>query len=132
MTDRDRARLVGVHPMLVDVITQVLDEMEADGHPMTVVQGVRTVEEQALLYAKGRTAPGQIVTMKDGIQFPSAHQVRKNGWGCAVDCVFASLQPYDPRHPWQTYGEALESRSAVWGGRWSHPIDAPHAEWRHA
>lgn len=128
MTDRDRQRLVGVHPRLVAALGTVFDEMDAEHAPMFVVQGVRTVAEQAQLYAQGRTAPGRIVTMKNGVTNRSNHQPHADGFGHAVDCAFIGPQPFDERWPWEQYGEALEALGLRWGGRWSHPHDSPHAE----
>lgn len=128
MTDRDRQRLVGVHPKLIAALETVFDQMDAEKVPMFVVQGVRTMTEQAELYAKGRTSPGQIVTMKDGVTHPSNHQPHADGLGYAVDCAFIGAQPFDLRHPWETYGEAVEAQGLRWGGRWAHPADSPHAE----
>lgn len=130
MTNRDRQRLIGVHPALVAILEAVFDEMDAEPAPMFVVQGVRTMVEQARFYALGRTAPGLIVTMKDGVTHPSNHQPHADGFGYAVDCAFVGPQPFDPQHPWERYGEALEARGVQWGGRWSHPHDSPHAELR--
>lgn len=128
MTERDLQRLRGTHPDLIKKLEEVFDEMHADDHPMFVVQGVRTDAEQARIYAQGRTTPGQVVTMKDGVAHRSNHQPRPDGYGHAVDCAFLSPQPFDPRHPWESYGLALEARGLIWGGRWRHPHDAPHAE----
>lgn len=128
MTERDKKRLIGVHPTLTDAIERILDVMEAEGAPMFVVQGVRTAEQQAELYAQGRTKPGGIVTNKDGYHFRSDHQPKDDGYGYAVDCAFVGKQPFDPRHPWQTYGEQVEGWGLIWGGRWSHPVDSVHAE----
>ena len=128
MTDRDRARLVGVHPDLVRALVEVFDELDAEHAPMFIVQGVRTVAEQQALYAQARTIAGQIVTMKDGTTHRSNHQPHTDGLGHAVDSAFLGPQPFDPRHPWERYGLALEARGLIWGGRWRHPYDAPHAE----
>ncbi len=129
MTPRDHERLIGVHPVLIGAIESVLDEMDADNNPMFVVQGVRTQAEQMALYAQGRTTAGQIVTMKDGITHPSNHQP-VHGFGMAVDCAFVGPQPFDSRHPWEAYGLRLELRGLIWGGRWSHPHDSPHAAYQ--
>lgn len=128
MTIRDHDRLIGVHPVLISVIASVLDEMDADGHQMFVIDGVRTYARQAELYAQGRTSQGPIVTYKDGVMHRSNHQQR-DGFGWAVDCGFTGPQPFDLRHPWETYGKALESRGITWGGRWSMK-DLPHAEYQ--
>lgn len=127
MTERDLARLAGVHPALVDAITEVLDEMAAWGHPMFVVEGTRTRERQQQLFAQGRTARGPIVTKNDGVTHPSNHQPKADGWGRAVDCAFLDGNPFAQTHPWHTYGAALEKRGLKWGGRWQF-MDQPHAE----
>lgn len=96
---------------------------------MFVVQGVRSVAQQKALYAQGRTAPGRVVTMKDGIAHKSNHQAWADGLGHAVDCAFWGVpQPFDPTLPWEAYGQLVEAEGLVWGGRWSHPHDSPHAE----
>lgn len=105
----------------------ILDQMDAEHAPMFVVKGIRTRLEQEQLYAQGRTAPGQIVTMKDGLIHPSDHQPHGDGFGYAVDCAFLGPQPFDPRHPWERYGQAVEAHGLRWGGRFSHPHDSPHA-----
>lgn len=128
MTPRDHARLVGVHPVLMAAIISVLDEMDADGTPMFIVEGVRTATRQQELYAQGRTTPGPIVTYKDGVRHKSNHQP-VNGFGMAVDCAFVGAQPFDKRFPWAIYGERVEARGLLWGGRWSFG-DLPHAEYK--
>lgn len=128
VTERDTVRLRGLHPRLVALITEILQEMDGPlGAPMFVVEGLRTIERQVLLYAQGRTTPGQIVTYKDGMTHRSNHQAQSDGFGHAVDVAFIGPQPFDRRHPWQTYGEAVEARGLKWGGRWAMS-DLPHAE----
>jgi len=133
LTGRDIDRLIGVHPTLVTAITEILDAMAAAGHPMFVVQGVRTVAQQQALYARGRTTPpiGSkfIVTMKDGVTHRSNHQPHADGYGHAVDCAFSGVvNPFGDQMPWEDYGKRVEAAGLIWGGRWSHPHDSPHAE----
>lgn len=128
MTTRDRQRLDGVHPQLIKHLESIFDVMDAERKPIFVVQGVRTTQEQARLYAIGRTVKGTIVTNKDGILWRSDHQPHPDGFGHAVDCAFIGPQPFDPRHPWQIYGEECERRGLIWGGRWTAPHDSPHCE----
>jgi peptidoglycan L-alanyl-D-glutamate endopeptidase CwlK len=126
---RDLARLTGVHPALIAKIETIFVQMSGMGHPMFVAQGVRTVAQQQAIYAQGRTAPGKIVTNKDGVKFPSNHQPHADGLGHAVDCAFLGAKdPFDEHLPWQSYGLLVEAQGLRWGGRWSHPHDAPHAE----
>ena len=128
MTDRDRQRLVGVHPKLVAAIERILSRMSALGFAMFVVQGLRTDQEQANIWAQGRTLPGKVVTMKDGIIHRSNHQTHADGFGHAVDCAFSGPIPFSDTWPWEKFGEAVEAEGLTWGGRWAHPHDSPHAE----
>lgn len=126
---RDSSRLDGVHPKLIHELEDVFREMAALGHPMMIVQGVRTVAQQQALFSQGRTVPGRIVTMKDGVRHKSDHQPWSDGFGHAVDCGFARVpDPFADALPWETYGVKLEARGLTWGGRWSHPHDSPHAQ----
>lgn len=133
ITARDAQRLTGVHPILVDAIEDVFARMEAQGTPMFVVCGVRTAEEQAALYAQGRTGPGAIVTYKDGVRHKSDHQVEADGFGHAVDCAFlptkACADCFHPSWPWGQYGTALEDAGIAWGGRFKQPVDLDHAQY---
>lgn len=128
MSTRDHERLVGVHPALVEVVTRILASQEAAGVPMFVVQGLRTTVQQQALYARGRTTPGRIVTMKDGILHRSNHQPHADGYGHAVDCAFVGGDPFSTKHNWEAYGQLAEDAGLRWGGRWSHPSDSPHVE----
>lgn len=121
-TARDLERLQGVHPLLVAKVQALLDKF-----PLFVVMGVRTVQEQQHLYAQGRTAPGPIVTYKDGVVHRSNHQPHQDGLGHAVDLAWIGGDPFSPKLPWDAYGAAAEAAGLVWGGRWKM-ADRPHIE----
>jgi peptidoglycan L-alanyl-D-glutamate endopeptidase CwlK len=63
MTPRDDQRLLGVNPDMV-AVTKLAFELfgERDGHKLMVVEGLRSKERQAELFAQGRTKPGKVVT----------------------------------------------------------------------
>ena len=130
MTDRDRARLVGVSPDLIIYTGRILAAMDALGFPMMVTDGVRTVAAQQALYAQGRTAVGLIVTQRDGVTRRSNHQTHADGFGHAVDCCFlVDGQPsWDHRLPWHLYGAMAQALGLVWGGAWTKFVDLPHIE----
>lgn len=131
LSTHDVLKLHGVHPTLVAALDRIFGRMKNAGHPMFVAQGVRTQAEQQALYAQGRTAPGKIVTMKDGVTHPSNHQPHADGLGHAADCAFFGVPaPFDERLPWEAFGGMVEAEGLTWGGRWSHPHDSPHAELR--
>lgn len=131
MTPRDIGRLVGVHPRLKAAVVEIIGGFAANGIILFVVEGVRTTARQEQLYAEGRTVLGTIVTYKDGVTHRSNHQPHADGLGYAVDLAFAPFgaiqDPFDPRRPWEAYGEAAEARGLIWGGRWSMR-DLPHIE----
>lgn len=58
-SSRSKARLSGVDPRLSLVVCQALDLSDID---FAVIEGLRTPARQKELYAKGRTAPGPVVT----------------------------------------------------------------------
>ncbi|TAK81830.1 MAG: M15 family peptidase [Aquabacterium sp.] len=121
-----------MHPALLARIDKILPALALWGHPMLILEGVRTAERQAILYAQGRTAPGAIVTQCDGLKTKSHHQVHADGFGHAVDCVFlVDGQPsWNPALPWAVYGAMVIAEGLIWGGSWHHGlIDLPHAEW---
>lgn len=137
---RDTVRLQGVHPNLITNLDLIFAEMAKLGHAMFVVMGVRTAVQQAALYAQGRSTPGprvrpghplgDVVTMKDGVVHKSNHQPHADGLGYAVDCAFLGVaNPFADDLPWELYGQQVEHYGLRWGGRWSHPHDAPHAEY---
>lgn len=68
-------KLVGVHPLMVDFafeLAQVLDSK--------LVYGVRTDEEQNILYKQGKSS-------KDGFVKKSNHQKKSDGYGYALDIL---------------------------------------------
>lgn len=122
--------LDGIYPPLAEVQPKILAIMAAAGHPMILVSTIRTDEEQAALYAQGRTTPGRIVTNADGVFRRSNHQVHPDGYGHALDHAFLiGGQPsWDLALPWDLYGVVAEQFGCVWGGRWSGFSDRPHIE----
>lgn len=117
-------RLAGVHPDLLAKVLRIMNALAELGAPVMVTQGVRTVAEQRALYAKGRTAPGKIVTHCDGVKKKSNHQL-----GRAVDFAFldaAGKPTWDG--PWTLLGAMAEHQELVWGGHWRTIVDRPHVE----
>ena len=142
MTDRDIAKLHGVHGSLAARIEQIFDAMRVLGFEMMVTDtgGVRTTEQQQALYAKGRTAPGPKVTNADGLIKKSNHQPHADGLGHAVDMTFMDQHgtPLDfaddtpswdeRKFPFLLYGHMAKALGAKWGGDWGSLHDLPHVE----
>lgn len=114
-----RERLVGVAGRLAVSTEAILDAMARLGHPMWVVEGVRSLERQRRLYAQGRTAPGPIVTNVDGTRLEHCtHSPQADGEGHAVDLAFQGDSPWDPAHPWGLLGAMARALGLTWGGDW--------------
>lgn len=131
MTKHDQDKLFGVHPTLATQVQRLIDAMDALGYILTVTDGLRTLEEQQALYAKGRTTPGPIVTYSDGINKPSNHQAKLDGYGHAVDCAWRLADgsvSWDLRMPFKAYGSCAEALGLTWGGNWAKLVDLPHIE----
>jgi len=100
---------------------------------MRIVQALRTFDEQAALYAQGRTKPGKVVTnAKAGQSF--------HNYGLAID--FALLidgkaiswetgKDFDGDHvaDWMEVVKIFKDAGWAWGGDWTGTLrDLPHLE----
>lgn len=127
-------KLEGVHPNLVGVVRRAIEITTQD---FTVLEGVRTPERQAKLYAQGRSEPGSIVTWT----LNSRHFKKPDGFGYAVDLV---PFPVDWKTPTKfdsiahAMFQAAEELGVVirWGADWDKDgsprekgeSDSPHFE----
>ena len=78
MTPETVARIEALMPTLKVKAYQLIQQLSLQGIRVEVSQGLRTWAEQEALYAKGRTAPGPIVT--NATPAESWHT-----YGCAFD-----------------------------------------------
>lgn len=114
-----------LHPSFRALIERAIAFAAQRGVRLVPVQGHRTEDEQAALYAQGRTAPGSIVTNAGPGQ--SLHN-----YGVAVDLVPADLintPNWSPESPlWNVVGEAATAAGLEWGGNWNGFVDRPHVQ----
>lgn len=117
---RDKTRL---HPALQTKITRLIKECDKAGLKIGIGECLRTVEEQDALYAKGRTAPGNIVTNAKGSTYSSMHQ-----WGVAFDFYRNDGKGayYDRDNFFTKVGEIGKKLGLEWGGDWKTIKDKPH------
>lgn len=114
-----------LHPRLREVIPQIIGQCAAVGLPVLVTDGYRSKAEQDTLYAKGRTAPGTIVTQ---VRYPnSAHN-----WGVAFDfCRNVRGREYDNTDKFFNRVAAIAKQHGLeWGGDWRNFVDMPHLQLR--
>ena len=130
---RSLSNLKGIHPDLVKVMTEAIKDSPVD---FTITDGIRTVSEQAALYAQGRTKPGKVVTHVDGINKKSNHQIKADGYGYAVDLYpfkNGSVQVNDADGLKVIAGHIKDVANKLnikveWGGDWISFKDFPHFE----
>lgn len=119
LNSASNARLRGVHPDLVRVVRRCAADWKDKESGFIVTCGLRTLEEQKLLYKKGATR-----TLK------SRHLT-----GHAVD--LAATVTGQVRWDWPLYSKLAKAMKAAakaekvpitWGGDWVSFKDGPHFE----
>lgn len=96
----------------------MLQRAQARGLVVCIYCTLRSVEEQAALYAKGRTAPGYIVTnAKPG---DSLHNPDADGKAWAFDAVPTrnGAPMWADAAALRVMGECGEAAGLEWAGRW--------------
>jgi peptidoglycan L-alanyl-D-glutamate endopeptidase CwlK len=91
------------------------------GINVKIITGLRTYQEQAELYAQGRTAPGRKVT-----NAPAGYSWHNIGEARDFVVFDADGQPQWDSPLMETCGRIAESLGHEWGGRWTSPQDTPH------
>lgn len=106
-----------VHPKLAERVLKIIALAKAEGHTLTVTQGLRTFAEQDKLYLKRPR-----VTQARGGQ-------SNHNYGLSVDLAFlinGKLDWTDSRYlkigPW------AKKAGLSWGGNWKSFRDMPHVE----
>lgn len=113
-----------LHPRLQAKISELRELCGKQGLLIGIGECCRTVAEQDALFAKGRTAPGQIVTNARGSSYSSMHQ-----WGVAFDFYRLDGKEngfYDGDGFFKRAGKLGQSIGLEWGGSWTSPVDKPH------
>lgn len=131
ITTPDSRSLADLHPQCRARAEKLLAQLAAEGLHLIVTSTWRSFEQQAALFAQGRTAPGPRVT--NARPGSSYHNVRR-----ALDVAF--LRPdtgvLDWRwlsvsdgaaQIWRHIGAVGSSVGLQWGGLWNRP-DRPHLE----
>lgn len=106
-------------PDTQEAVARLLDYAKSKGLTVRIDSTLRTCDEQAAEYAKGRTAPGSIVTQVQGCG--SYHVLAR-----AVDIYIGSWVCDD----YADLGAFWKSIGGRWGGDFSFK-DCVHFEWPH-
>jgi len=130
MASRD---LGDLHPYMRELTQHLLARAERAGIPLTVICTSRSMDEQAALYAQGRSRPGPIVTdARPGYSY--------HNFGLAVDVVPTRLLTLrnwgetpnyreEARAIWHQLGAIGVDIGLKWGGDFPTIKDRPHFEW---
>ena len=122
-------KLTDLHPQMQPMVTRFLANARAAGIDLLATCTYRSNEEQAALYAIGRTKPGRIVTnAKPG---RSTHNNTLNGKPAALAVDVVPLRDGKPvwsaSDPvWKRVGEIGEKVGLEWAGRWTTFREYPH------
>lgn len=111
-----------LHPSIQPLARELLSRAANDGLQLVVTSGLRTNDEQARLFAQGRTAPGPVVTAaKPGTSW--------HNYGLAFDvAVLKNGNPTWPNNEnlWLRIGNLGRACGLRWGGDFG---DRPHFEY---
>ena len=135
MDNVTKERISKLHPSVREEVTKIINECNANltaRAQVRIAQGLRTFEEQADLYAQGRTKPGKKVTNAKAGQ--SIHN-----YGLAVDIVLiidGKTASWDTVKDWDNdrvadWYECVKIFAKYgwdWGGNWKTFKDLPHFE----
>lgn len=107
-----------LHPTLQECIKKIKKKFP----DILITETYRTVKEQDILYAKGRTSSGNIVTNAKGKGYKSQHQ-----WGIAFDfCKNVKGHEYDDSAYFRKVAKYAKRLGLAWGGDWKSIKDTPH------
>jgi|ERR671923_1139336 peptidoglycan L-alanyl-D-glutamate endopeptidase CwlK len=114
--------LADLHPTVAEKARALIELCKREGVDLLITSTYRSFEEQAKLYAMGRTAPGNVVTnAKPGSSW--------HNYGLAFDVVpLVNGKAVWDTNMWPLIGMLGESLGLTWGGRWKKFKDLPHFE----
>ena len=115
-----------LHPKVRQEVTDTITRVESkwpENYAVRVVQGLRTIEEQNALYAKGRTAPGSIVTNAKG-----GKSFHNHGLAFDICMMINGKVSWVVDAHWMELVAEFKALGWVWGGDFKSIKDYPHFE----
>lgn len=122
--DRSEKVITTLLPELRPIARALVQKAAAAGITIRVISGLRTYDEQAALYAQGRTAPGKKVTN-------ARAGYSNHNFGIAFDIGVFEGSRYLPESPkYKAVGALGMDLGLEWGGNWKTIVDQPHFQLR--
>jgi peptidoglycan L-alanyl-D-glutamate endopeptidase CwlK len=123
---RSEKTLATLLPEVQPIARALVQKAAAAGVTIRIVSGLRTYAEQDALYARGRTAPGKVVTQARG-------GYSNHNFGIAFDIGVFEGGKYLPDSPkYKAVGALGADLGLEWGGNWKTIVDQPHYQLRPA
>jgi peptidoglycan L-alanyl-D-glutamate endopeptidase CwlK len=132
---READILAKLYPKFRVRVQQTLQQCRAAGLAVYIFEGMRTVERQAELYAKGRDANGVVVNKKLVVTNAKPGSSFHN-YGLAADLVFDgdTAKPgiqwswAKPTGDWMKMGKIAQAANLDWAGSWRSFPEMPHVQ----
>lgn len=131
-SNKKPSAITDLNPVVKERMNQLIEQSAKKGMVVVITDGFRSSADQDLLYQKGRTASGNIVTNAKGGE--SYHN-----YGLAID--FALKNPsgdiiWDRKYDgnkngvadWNEVVELAKGLGFEWGGDWDQFQDYPHLQ----
>ncbi|MHB1001435.1 MAG: M15 family metallopeptidase [Armatimonadota bacterium] len=112
----------GLDPIFAKRLSIFEQRLADAGIKVMMTDGYRSIADQNKLYARGRTAPGSVVTNARGGY--SWHNFR-----LAADYAFIIDCKVTWKGPWEIFGRIAKQCGLEWGGAWKSFKDRPHVQW---
>lgn len=138
---KSEERVLLLHPKIREEVKELIEKAEL-GLPniiaVAVPQGLRTIEEQNVLYEQGRTKPGSIVTNARGgssyhnyglaFDFCIVIDTNRDGIYDETSWDIKKDNNKDGVADWLQVVKIFEDAGYEWGGKWSSIKDYPHLQ----
>jgi len=120
--------LATLHPAIQQPARGFVLSAKNAGIDLRIKSGMRSIQEQASLYGKGRDSKGNVVDKNSVVTNAKPGQSYHN-FGLALDVaiVDGKKNNWNTSSPeWEKIGKLGEAAGFEWGGRWTDLPDAPH------
>ncbi len=125
---KTKENLATLHPAIREQARNFIIQAKNAGIDVHVTSGLRSMKEQAAIYAQGRDLKGNIVDKSKVVSYaPPGSSYHNYGLAFDVSIVEGKKQNWDfSSTPWQSVGKLGEESGFEWGGSWTDFKDYPH------